>query len=171
MGKNVKKIQDMLTGNYGGKIQVGYGDQESKHHQVGDRWTDSDGVEWEQKNGFYTKVNSMPAVGIFSKQCKDCDKVITNSNNTHPMDFILWKKQQRCFHCQIDFEAMLKTKGRWRFWVRLQQLSNMEAIEKDLEASIFEKHEQDKQKIWDRTVANALANSEVDLTIGKNKNS
>ena len=25
MGKNVKKIQDMLTGNYEGKVQVGYG--------------------------------------------------------------------------------------------------------------------------------------------------
>ena len=70
MGKNVKKIQDMLTGNYGGKIQVGYGDQESKHRSVGDKWTDSDGIEWEQKNGFYAKVNKLPSVGIFSKNVK-----------------------------------------------------------------------------------------------------
>ena len=66
MGKNIQKIQDMLSGNHK-KIQVGYGDQEVKHRQVGDRWTDSEGIEWEQKDGFYTKVRTMPDVGIFSK--------------------------------------------------------------------------------------------------------
>ena len=171
MGKNLKKIQGMLDGQGTGKIVVGdHSIKSSETRSVGDRWTDSDGVEWEQKEGYRSQVSRMGKVGMFSKQCKDCDKVIAG-NNMHPLDWVLWKKQQRCFHCQIDYEAMLKTKGKWRFWVRLQQLSNMDAIERDLEESIFEAHEQKQEKVWDKTVANALANSEVDLTIGKNKNS
>ncbi len=31
MGKNVKKIQNMLMGNHESKVQVGYGDQESNY--------------------------------------------------------------------------------------------------------------------------------------------
>ena len=111
----------------------------------------------------------MPEVGMFNKVCKDCDKIIAG-DNMHPMDWVLWKKQSRCFHCQINYEAMLKTKGIWRFYVRLQQLSTMDHIEQELEDTIFEKHEQDK-KMFDKSVANALANSEVELTINKNKNS
>ena len=98
MGKNLKKIQDMLDGNSGRKIVVGeHSIKSTETRNVGDKWTDSDGIEWEQKEGYRSQVSKMGKVGIFSKQCKDCDKVITNSNNTHPMDFILWKKQQRCY--------------------------------------------------------------------------
>ena len=49
MSRNLQKVQDMLDGNYQTKVQVGYGDQEIEHHEVGDRWTDSDGIEWEHK--------------------------------------------------------------------------------------------------------------------------
>ena len=46
--KNLQRVQNMLDGNYSSKIQVGVGDQESTTiRKVGDKWTDSDGVEWE----------------------------------------------------------------------------------------------------------------------------
>ena len=45
MGKNLQKVQDMLDGNYGGKTQVGYGDQESKHHSIGDKSLPKDLLE------------------------------------------------------------------------------------------------------------------------------
>ena len=70
MSKNLRKVQDMLDGNYKNKIQVGYSKTE-QIRQVGDKWTDSDGVEWEQKNGYKYKIPTMPSVGLFSKQCKD----------------------------------------------------------------------------------------------------
>ena len=57
MGKNVKKIQNMLMGNHESKVQVGYGDQESDYHSVGDEWTDSDGYKWRQENGYRVKVS------------------------------------------------------------------------------------------------------------------
>ena len=65
MSKNLRKVQDMLDGNYKNKIQVGYSKTEETR-KVGDKWIDSDGVEWEQKEGYIFKVPTTPNVGIFS---------------------------------------------------------------------------------------------------------
>ena len=71
--KNLAKVQSMLDGTYGGKIQSGYSPTEEIRN-VGDKWTDSEGYEWEQKEGFRVKNSVMPAVGMFNHQCKDCGK-------------------------------------------------------------------------------------------------
>tara|TARA_B100000902_G_scaffold138748_1_gene136893 strand:- start:63 stop:590 length:528 start_codon:yes stop_codon:yes gene_type:complete len=163
MGKNIKKIQDMLTGDYQSKIQVGYGDQSSKHHAVGDKWTDSDGVEWEQKNGFYTKVNKLPAVGIFSKNCKECGKNCSKTNGDI-RHFDTWKRMERCFHCQINFESDLKAMkigengNKWIFWVKLQMLKRWETIDQEVQHLVFENSD---VKVNDKALMNALANENV----------
>ena len=169
MGKNVKKIQDMLTGNYEGKVQVGYGDQESKHRSVGDKWTDSDGVEWGQKNGFYTKVNKLPSVGIFSKKCKDCGKNCS-PKMAKPWDRDCFKADGRCYHCQMDYEIDLKADKpiRWFAYRRLKDLRNMEALENDMIQWVDEMEKTQQKNPFDETVANALANGEVEMTINKN---
>ena len=72
--KNLAKVQSMLDGTYGGKTQVGYSNVEELR-KVGDTWTDSEGYKWEQKDGYQIKKGgSMPAVGMFNHQCKDCGK-------------------------------------------------------------------------------------------------
>ena len=60
MGKNTQRVQDMLDGNYKSKIMVGeHSIKSSEHRKVGDKWTDSDGVTWEQKSGF-----KLPSKGL-----------------------------------------------------------------------------------------------------------
>jgi hypothetical protein len=56
-----------------------------------------------------------------------------------------------------------------QFWVRLQQLANMDYMEEQLEQWVEEKHKLDQEKIFDKSVANALANSEVDTSMKVNK--
>ena len=56
MSKNLQRVQDMLDGNYQSKIQVGYSKTE-KQRKIGDRWTDSDGKEWEQRDGYISSVS------------------------------------------------------------------------------------------------------------------
>ena len=59
MGKNLQRVQDMLDGNYKSKIMVGeHSIKSSEHRKVGDKWTDSDGIEWEQKNGYRVRINN-----------------------------------------------------------------------------------------------------------------
>jgi len=164
--KNLQKVQEMLDGKFGGyKPQVGYGDQESKSdREIGDIWTDSDGVKWEQKNGYRSKISHLN-VGLFSKQCKDCNKNCSIDKRHRAT----YNRMGRCFYCQIDFEAMLKTKGTWHYWVRLQQLNNLDVLEKEAEQIVFEIDKERKEKLFDMSVANAISNANLDMTIKKNR--
>ena len=170
MSKNLQKVQDMLDGNYGEKTQVGYGDQESKHHKVGDKWTDSEGYEWEQRDGYQVKKATMPAVGMFNHQCKDCGKNCS-PKMAKGWDRDCWIADGRCYYCQVNFELDLSFDKpiRWFAYRRLKDLRNMEALEKDMKQWVEEKEKQKEEKIFDMSVANAMANDNVEMSINKNK--
>ena len=162
--KNLQKVSDMLDGTYGGKIQSGYMSTEETH-KVGDIWTDSDGKKWEQKNGYRSKVTKIN-IGIFSKQCKDCKRNCSLSKR----DLDTWKRMDRCFYCQIDFESMLKTReigehnNKHYFWVKLQQLRRWDAIDKEFEQMIGDIHryKNAEDKPFDRSVVNAISNANLE---------
>ena len=166
MSKNLQKVKDMLDGNYKTKIQSGYTHYEEQR-KVGDKWTDSDGVEWEQKKGYKMKISKLASRGIFDAHCKTCEKGILK-----PWDKDTHKADGRCYHCQMDYELNLQFDKpiKWFAYRRLKDLQNMEAIHKDMEKFVFEKHEYEKnEKIFDKSVVNAVANENVEMTINKNK--
>ena len=167
--KNLAKVQSMLDGTYGGKTQVGYGDQDTKHHKVGDTWIDSEGYEWEQKDGYQVKKGgSMPSVGMFNHQCKDCGKNCS-PKMAKPWDRDCFKADGRCYYCQLDYEVELKTKPiRWFAYRRLKDLQNMESLEKDMIQWVDEMTKQREKNPFDMKVANAMANGEVEMSIKKN---
>ena len=163
MGKNLQKVQDMVDGNYKSKIQVGYSTEDEKR-EVGDKWTDSDGNEWEQKEGYRTKNTSDVVHHSWDEKCSDCEKLIIKK-----WDKDVYKADGRCYYCQIDFEAKLKSKYiKWFSYRRLKELKNMESLEKDMEQWVEAITEERKQNPFDETVANAIANGEVDISIKKN---
>ena len=166
--KNLAKVQSMLDGTYGGKIQSGYSPIEEVR-KVGDKWTDSDGYEWEQKEGFRVKNSVMPAVGMFNHQCKDCKKNCS-PKTAKPWDRDCYKADGRCYHCQMNYEIDLKADKwiRWYAYRRLKDLRNMEAIEKEMIQWVDELTERKKKNPFDEKVANALANGEVEMSIKKN---
>ena len=162
--KNLQKVSDMLDGTYGGKIQSGYTPTEETH-KVGDRWFDSDGKEWEQKNGYRTNITKLANRGIVDHRCSDCEKYIVK-----PWDKEIFKFNNRCYYCQIDFEAELKGNGKFDAW--------KESQDKRIKEDYIKKFEEENEELikeiaklenpFDTKVANALANGEVDMTINKN---
>ena len=167
MSKNLQKVQDMLDGNYKNKIQSGY-EKVDKHRKVGDKWVDSDGVPWEQREGYKLKgrlATSNDVHDSWEKKCTSCEKLILK-----PWDKDTFKGDGRCYHCQLNYELDLKFDApiRWFAYRRLKVLINMEAIEKDMIQWIDEMTEQRKKNPFDEKVANALANGEVEMTIKKN---
>ena len=169
--RNLERVTSMLDGTYKGKIVVGTHVEKNVHEgrKVGDKWTDSDGVEWEQKEGYRSKVNRMPSVGIFSQVCKDCG-TNCSKNSEIKVHNEVWKKFNRCYYCQINFEAKLKsTPLSWWAWTRLQDMQRWVAGRKELEQWIDEQHKINQGKIYDASVANALTNANVEMTINKNK--
>ena len=162
--KNLQKVQDMLDDKHDSKIQVGYSTVEETH-KVGDRWFDSDGKEWEQKNGYRTNITKLASKGIVDHRCSDCEKYIIK-----PWDKEIFKFNDRCYYCQIEFEAELKTSGKFDEW--------KEAQDKRIKEGYIERFEKENEELvkeiaklenpFDTKVANALANANVTMTINKN---
>jgi hypothetical protein len=152
----------MLMGNHEPKVQVGYGDQESDIRSIGEKWTDSDGVRWEQKKGYRYKIPTTPAVGIFNKQCKDCGK-----NCVKQIDKDTYNRMDRCYHCQINFEVDLKrsrigeNNNKHYFWVKLMMLRRWTTIDKEIEELALHNR---GNVVSDEKITNALANYNQELT-------
>ena len=162
--KNLQKVQDMLDGKSTRKIQSGYIPTEETH-KVGDTWTDSDGKKWEQKNGYRTNITKLANRGIVDHKCSVCEKYIVK-----PWDKEIFKFNDRCYYCQIDFEAELKGTGKYDEWKEEQDKRIKEDYIKKFEEDNAElvKELENLENPFDMTVANALANGEVEMTINKN---
>ena len=162
--KNLQKVQDMLDGKGTGKIQVGYSTAEETR-DVGDRWFDSDGMEWEQKDGFRVNHTKMANRGIADHRCSDCEKYIIK-----PWDKEIFKFNDRCYYCQIDFEAELKGTGKFDEW--------KEAQDKRIKEGYIEKFEKENEELvkeianlenpFDTKLVNAMSNANVTMEINKN---
>jgi len=163
--KNLQKVQDMLDGKSTRKIQSGYIPTEETH-KVGDTWTDSDGKKWEQKNGYRTNITKLATIGIVDHKCSVCEKYIVK-----PWDKDTHKADGRCYHCQLNYELDLSFDKpiRWFAYRRLKDFKNMKSIERDMEQWLDEREKQLQINPFDMKVANALANSNVEMTINKNK--
>ena len=166
MSKNIQKVQDMLDGKGAGKIQVGQYTGEDEQREVGDKWVDSDGNEWEQKDGYRTKNTSNIKHHSWDEKCSGCEKLILKK-----WDKDVYNADGRCYYCQMDYEIDLKADKpiRWFAYRRLKDLQNMKSLQKEMIQWVDELDKMKNEKVFDKKVANALANGEVELTINKNK--
>jgi len=165
MSKNLQKVQDMLDGKGTGKIQVGQYTGDDERREIGDKWIDSDGNEWEQKEGYRTKNTREGQHHSWDMKCSGCKKLIVKKwdKDTHKAD-------GRCYHCQLNYELDLKFDSwlRWFAYRRLKDFKNMKAIEKEMEQWVDEFEKIKEENPFDMKVANALANAEVEMSIHKN---
>ena len=159
MGKNLQNLKDMVDGNFKRKTQVGYTPSETKR-KVGDRWTDSEGIEWEQKEGYYSRVSKMASVGL-GDNCSDCGKMITKGRDRNTFN-----RMDRCYYCQLEFEAALKSEGKYYDWWKNQEIQRWDAVFKELEE--IEKENKEVKPI-DKKFLNALANENVEMAVKKSK--
>ena len=166
--KNLQKVQSMIDGTYDsefGKIKVGQYNPTEKQYKVGDKWTDSDGQEWEQKEGYRVKVSTLGRHYSWDMNCKDCG---TNCGSTkgelNKLNNKTYIRMNRCYYCQIDFEAKLQsrkigeTNNKHFFWVKLNTIKRWIQMDKELEDKmmyIFDTNTSNK------AIDNALANANI----------
>ena len=129
--KNLGKVQSMIDGTYGHKIQSGYVGEKEPTRKVGDNWTDLDGIPWEQRNGYKVKgrlATSKTTHPSWDKKCSMCESLILK-----PWDKDTHKADGRCYHCQLNYELDLDFDKpiRWFAYRRLKELQNMKYIEKN----------------------------------------
>ena len=151
MGKNIKKIQQMLTGKYNKPVQVGYESTSVNQRSEGEMWTDARGRSWIYENGKRTQITKSPGVGW--KHCNDCEKLILKR-----IDEDTYNRMGRCYYCQIDFEAELKTQGKWTEWVTEQEKMRFDSVKNEIMSALKEANEAKALK-GDRSVVNAINNA------------
>ena len=160
MSKNIQRVQEMINGTYRRKIQVGYKRIEKKR-EVGERWFDSDGKEWEQKNGYIASIRKLPSKGL-GDNCPDCNKLIIKKWDK---DVFFWNG--KCYYCQIDFEAELRGTGKYDEWLEGKgekfKKDWIERFEKENEEFVKELEKLDNP--FDMKVANAMSNENVSMNI------
>ena len=100
----------------------------------------------------------------WDNKCSTCKKLVVKKwdKDVHNAD-------GRCYYCQLDFEIDLKSKYiKWFAYRRLKELKNMKSIEDEMIQWVDEIEKQRQKNPFDKTVANALANGEVEMSINKN---
>ena len=146
---NIEKIQKMVKGIYNRPIQKGYEGKTVQQRKEGEEWTDARGRSWKIKDGKRKQITKVPPRGF--DKCNDCSKLILKT-----IDQDTYNRMQRCYHCQIDFECVLKEKGEWEDWVKDQEKKRWETVLAEYEAEM-ELVEDSETLKFDKKVANAIA--------------
>ena len=154
---NIKRIQDLVSGNYRNNIQTGYEGKTDHQRKEGEEWTDARGRSWKIEDGKRKQITKVPPRGFDS--CGDCEKLILKTIDQQTYD-----RFKRCKYCQIDFEMNLRRQDKrngtstWEDWVKEQEEKRWEAVLAEYEDEMKQIKEADGA--FDKTVANALANNE-----------
>lgn len=142
MHKSRKLIIDTVFGREDNTQRVfGYeGESSNQKREVGERWTDSEGKEWEQKEGYIANVTKMDDVREYLKKLTTCRgddcKTIQYSN----ADKKLIVRTGLCTTCLAKMELRLKEDGTFQFYedykITLNKLSYIREVKEQYEENL-----------------------------------
>ena len=89
------------------RIVVGWRPGLEEKREEGERWTDSNGTEWEMKNGFKQKVTKLQTAKT-PWFCPVCE-----GSMSHDLDTKFWRLRGKCFDCVIKDETEMVRNGTW----------------------------------------------------------
>lgn len=134
-------VKQLLKGEHVSQtsVQVGYnGEVEEKiTRKVGDTWTDSDGNEWEQKEGYSIKLGKewQQELHTYLNSFPNCPKETCTCTLPKRMDDKMKKLHGMCFDCVIDMEHKIRLEGKWDEYERNKMKENalawLEEAERD----------------------------------------
>jgi hypothetical protein len=117
MHKSRKLIIDTVFGRTdNNQTQFGYEGEAEKKREVGEIWTDKDGKEWEQKEGYKTNVTRMDDIRAYLNKLSNCSKEDCTSVQYSNADKKLIRKTGMCTTCLAKFEQGLKDDGTYPFY-------------------------------------------------------
>jgi hypothetical protein len=139
--KNSEIIQHYLDGTRP-YAKVGYTGDKDKYiiRKTGERWTDSSGKEWEQKeSGPQTVTRVMDIIRAeMNEKCTCCKREIRwGSKHDRKMYF----KTKKCFDCLIEEETQLRVKGKFKLYETKKLLENELSYLNDIKQKLKESKE------------------------------
>jgi hypothetical protein len=116
----VQDVSKLLHGEHESqqKVTVGYNhiDEESlKVKKIGDRWKDSDGNEWEQRNGYVVKLGKewQQELHQFLNTFPKCRKSECTCTLPKRIDEKMKRLHGMCLDCVVDMEHKIRLDGKW----------------------------------------------------------
>jgi hypothetical protein len=139
------------------RIVVGWRPEHRQERKDGETWTDSEGKQWEKKNGTIRKINKLDGARtpLF---CPKCTRVMN-----HRLDTKFWRIRGHCFDCNVEEETKIRKQGpdAWRKYEENIMKRNFYADLKEFIVELYDLH---------RTITspeNILADGEKILMIEK----
>jgi hypothetical protein len=109
-------------------IQVGYNGEivDTPVRKVGDKWTDSDGNEWEQKEGYSMKLGKewQQELHSYLNSFPKCLKETCTCTMPKQMDQKMKSIHGMCFDCVVEMEHKIRLEGRWDEYERQKVKEN-----------------------------------------------
>lgn len=144
---NVESLKQMLHGKHStqNKIQVTVGDYApTVTRKVGEKWTDEDGNEWEQMEGYASKLGKewqqelRKELNTFS----NCPKEVCTCTLPNHLDKKMKAIHNMCFDCVIAMEHKLRIQGKYNEYekekIKANALAWIAQAEKDKDYVIEE---------------------------------
>lgn len=136
---NVESLKDMVQGKHTSqtKIQVSVGEYNpTVTRKVGDTWTDSEGVQWEQKEGYAARIESEWRKEVREQlySFPNCRKESCTCFKPNRFDKKMRTIHGMCFDCVIDMEHKLKLEGKYKEYEKEKMKQNALAWLREAEA-------------------------------------
>ena len=113
-----KKILDVMHGRESGNATVG-GDKAKEKKEVGDRWFDANGKEWEQHEGFKSAVTQYDEARAYLDILTTCKSKECKTFNPKGANLRFIKQSGYCIDCLVEREAKLRVEGiyqNYEYW-------------------------------------------------------
>ena len=133
MHKSRKLIIDTVFGRTDNTQRVhGYEGEAEQKREVGEVWTDKDGKEWEQKDGFKINRSKMDDVREYLSKLNTCSAEDCNTIQYSSSDKKLIRKTGLCTNCLSKLETQLKIDGTYPYYEDYKISRNQLAYVRDL---------------------------------------
>jgi len=134
-----KLIIDTVFGRTDNNQNVfGYEKETEQKREVGEKWTDGDGKEWEQKEGYKTNVSQMDEVRQYLDKLNNCQSEKCDTIKYSNADKKVIRKTGMCVTCLRQFEQRLKDDGTYPFYEDYKITNNQLSYVIDLKAQFEE---------------------------------
>jgi hypothetical protein len=137
MKSNIEIIKDYLAGVRPISI-FGYTGEVNKHRKEGERWIDSNGVEWERKgerNVCLTKTQGDLIRELTAQKCPKCRQDIRWGTK---LDRKFFFRTGLCENCLVDYETKLHIVGIYHDYEMYKLLSYQLGYLKDMREKLKE---------------------------------
>ena len=133
MHKSRKLIIDTVFGRTDNNQRVhGYEGEVEQKREVGEVWTDKDGKEWEQKDGFKINRSKMDDVREYLSKLNTCSGEKCETIQYSNADKKLIRKTGLCATCLAKLETALRVDGTYPFYEDYKISRNQLAYVRDL---------------------------------------